>query len=135
MTTNDTKLALTELVEQSSSNIGGLPVASKNWLGQFEEMNALANKGNQDLKGIAMQIFPQGKQQVLIRLENLQDKFDTGSAETKYINMIEFSKDLWFSANPTLLQSNATISAPEPVITETTLTGVELLDDAAVFKE
>ena len=65
MTTNDTKLALSELAEQSSSNIngnGGLPVASKNWLGQFEEMNALANKGNQDLKGIAMQIFPQGKQ-------------------------------------------------------------------------
>jgi len=49
--------------------------------------------------------------------------------------MIEFSKDLWLSANPTLLQSNATLTAPEPVITETTLTGVEFLDDAAVSKE
>jgi len=34
-------------------------------------MNALVNKGNQDLKDVAIQIFPQGKQQVLIRLENL----------------------------------------------------------------
>jgi len=58
-----------------------------------------------------------------------------GNADTKYINMIEFSKDLWLSANPTLLQSNATLTAPEPVIIETTLTGVEFLDDAAVSKE
>jgi len=44
---------------------------SKNWLNQFEEMNALVNKGNQDLSDIAMQVFPYGRQQVLIRLENL----------------------------------------------------------------
>lgn len=72
---------------------------SKNWLNQFEEMNALVNKGNQDLSDIAMQVFPYGRQQVLIRLENLQDKFDLNTAEAKYIDLIEFSKDLWLSAN------------------------------------
>jgi hypothetical protein len=44
---------------------------NKNWLVQFEEMNALVNKGNQDLSDIAIQVFPNGKQQVLLRVENL----------------------------------------------------------------
>jgi len=45
--------------------------------------------------------------------------------------LIEFSKDLWLSAN----QDNATGSSPEPVITEMTLTGMELVEDAAISKE
>lgn len=120
---NDTKS------QQALANVGN--ARSKNWLAQFEEQNALINKGNQDLNDVAIQVFPQGKQQVLLRVENLQDKFDSANTDVKYINLIEFSKDLWLSAN----QGNATASVPEPVITETTLTGVELVEDAAVSKE
>lgn len=94
-------------------------------------MNALVNKGNQDLSDIAIQVFPNGKQQVLLRVENLQDKFDVNNAEVKYIDLIEFSKDIWLQAN----QGNGTVTAPEPVITETTLTGAELVEDAVVSKE
>lgn len=38
---------------------------------------------------------------------------------------------MWLSAN----QGNGTVTAPEPVITETTLTGAELVEDAVVSKE
>lgn len=94
-------------------------------------MNAIVNKGNQDLSDIAMQIFPHGRQQVLLRVENLQDKFDVNNAGVKYIDLVEFSKDLWLSAN----QGNANAKSPEPVITEMTLTGMELVEDAAISKE
>jgi hypothetical protein len=94
-------------------------------------MNALVNKGNQDLNDIAIQIFPHGRQQVLLRVENLQDKFDVNNAGVKYIDLVEFSRDLWLSAN----QGNANTKSPEPVITEMTLTGMELVEDAAISKE
>jgi len=45
--------------------------------------------------------------------------------------LIEFSKDLWLNAN----QDNAASASPEPVITEMTLTGMELVEDAAISKE
>jgi len=45
--------------------------------------------------------------------------------------LIEFSKDLWLSAN----KGTASNQSPEPVITEMTLTGIELVEDAAISKE
>jgi hypothetical protein len=45
--------------------------------------------------------------------------------------LIEFSKDLWLTAN----QGTASNQSPEPIITEMTLTGMELVEDAAISKE
>ena len=87
--------------------------------------------GSADLSTIAFQLFPQAKKQVLLRIENLQDRMDAG-AETKYINLLEYAKSLWQSANCPCEDS---LTPPVPVITETTLTGMELIEDAAVMKE
>lgn len=82
-------------------------------------------------------MFPQGRQEVLVRFENLLDNYDGTNSETKYINLIEFAKDLWLSANTA--QANSTeasqMTAPEPIITETTLTGAEPIEQAAQHKQ
>lgn len=88
-----------------------------------------------------MQVFPQGRQEVLVRFENLLDKYDATNSDTKFVNVVEFAKDLWLSAN-LASQANSTdsnssaaqLSAPEPIITETTLTGAEPIEQAAQLK-
>ena len=41
-------------------------------------------------------MFPLAKNKVLVRLENLLDKFDGTNSETKYFDMVTFAKDLWW---------------------------------------
>lgn len=114
--------------------------AARNWMGQFEVQNAAVNNGSHDLGGVAVQVFPQGRQQVLARFENLLDKYDGTNSDTKFINLIEFAKDMWLSANPApranSTEPNSTQpTAPEPIITETTLAGAEPIEQAANFKQ
>jgi hypothetical protein len=113
---------------------------AKNWMAQFEQQNAAANNGSRDLGGVAVQVFPQGHQQVLVRFENLLDKFDATNSDTKSINLVEFAKDLWLSANPASQGSStdpngSQPTAPEPMITEMTLTGAEPIEQAAQLKQ
>jgi len=130
-----------QIAEANDTVKAGLSQANKNWMAQFQQENALVNGGTKDLPGVAVQVFPQGKQEVLVRFENLLDKYDTTNSETKYINLVEFAKDLWLQANPAPLQSNPTdanttsLSSPEPTITETTLTGVQPIEDMAKRKQ
>ena len=77
---------------------------------------------------------------MLVRFENLLDKYDATNSDTKTVNLIEFAKDLWLSAN-SASQGSSTDSngsqptAPEPMITETTLAGAEPIEQAAQLKQ
>jgi hypothetical protein len=85
-------------------------------------------------------VFPQGRQEVLVRFENLLDKYDTANSDTKYVNLVEFAKDLWLSAN-LASQANSTdssssqLTSPEPIITETTLAGAVPIEQASQVKQ
>ena len=114
--------------------------AAYNWMAQFEQRNAAANNGSRDLGGVAVQVFPQGRQEVLVRFENLLDKYDATNSDTKLVNLVEFAKDLWLSANSASLANSTDSNAspptsPEPMITETTLTGAESIEKAAELKQ
>ena len=41
-------------------------------------------------------MFPMAKNKVLVRLENLLDKFDGTNSETKYFDIVSFSKELYY---------------------------------------
>lgn len=129
---NDTKAA------RPTASVGAR--AAKNWMAQFEQRNTAANSGSRDLGGVAVQVFPQGRQEVLVRFENLLDKYDATNSDTKFVNLVEFAKDLWLSAN-SASQANSTdsnapsLTSPEPIITETTLTGAEPIEQAIQLKK
>jgi len=56
-------------------------------------------KGNmftKNFKGFTYQLFPLAKNKVLVRLENLLDRFDITNSETKYFDMVTFAKELWY---------------------------------------
>jgi len=61
------------------------------------------------------QAFPVGKGKVLLRLENLHDIFD-GPAQTKFVDIVKFSKGLWENSNPGK-------AAPTPKVEEMSLSG------------
>lgn len=61
-------------------------------------------------------IFPQAQNQLLIRLVNYADKFDTQAGETPYPNIRSIAVALYQLANPGA-------AAPKVDITETSLTG------------
>ena len=57
------------------------------------------SKGNmftKNFRGFTYQLFPLAKNKVLIRLENLLDKFDITNSETKYFDLVTFAKELWY---------------------------------------
>jgi len=60
-----------------------------------------------------------GKGKILVRLENILDKFDN-KASTRYFDLVTFSKALWTEANDGK-------SAPTPKIEEMTISGVQTL--------
>ena len=43
-------------------------------------------------------MFPIARNKILIRLENILDKFDVTNSGTKFFNLVQFSEDLWRSA-------------------------------------
>lgn len=56
-------------------------------------------KGNlytKNFDGFTYQLFPLAKSKVLVRLENLLDKFDVTNSETKYFDIVTFAKELWY---------------------------------------
>lgn len=57
---------------------------------------AKGNMFTKNFRGFTYQMFPLAKNKVLVRLENLLDKFDVTNSETKYFDMVTFSKELWY---------------------------------------
>jgi hypothetical protein len=59
---------------------------------------AQGNMYTKNFDGFNYQAFPVGKGKVLLRLENILDKFDS-KASTRYFDLVTFSKALWTEAN------------------------------------
>ena len=51
-----------------------------------------------DFPNFAFQAFPLGKQKVLFRIENLDDKFDNPRMESQNINLEDYVKRFWIQA-------------------------------------
>ena len=66
--------------------------------------------------GIEYQAFPLSKGKILVRLENLQDKFDSTAAPST-VNLVTFAKQFWS-------QANGGSQSPIPKISETLHDGV-----------
>ena len=66
---------------------------------------------------VQYQAFPLQKGQILVRVENIQDRFDKAAA-SKTVNLASFAKNFWSLAN------NGS-DAPTPKIRETMLDGVK----------
>jgi len=57
---------------------------------------------------------------VLLRVENLDDRFDKVQAGIKYVNLTRFARQLYKHANPRSLKE------PKPLISETSITNNQL---------
>lgn len=73
-----------------------------------------------NFKGFTYQLFPLAKNKVLLRLENLLDKFDITNSETKYFDLVTFSKELWYHSQ---LSSKGIKNQPQAHIQEMSLSG------------
>jgi len=86
------------------------------------------SKGNmftKNFRGFTYQLFPLAKNKVLVRLENLLDKFDITNSETKYFDMVTFAKELWYHSQ---LSSKGLTSQPQAYIQEMSLSGAVPLE-------
>jgi hypothetical protein len=50
------------------------------------------------LNGISYQAYPLGKKRILVRFENILDRFDVSNSDTKYVDLIKFAQDFWKDA-------------------------------------
>jgi len=86
------------------------------------------SKGNiftKNFKGFTYQMFPLAKNKVLVRLENLLDKFDITNSDTKYFDMVTSSKELWYHSQ---LSSKGIRDQPQAHIIEMSLDGANSLE-------
>ena len=77
---------------------------------------AQGNMYTKNFDGFNYQAFPLGKGKILVRLENILDKFDA-KASTRYFDLVTFSKALWTEANDGK-------ASPTPKIEEMSISGV-----------
>lgn len=61
---------------------------------------ARGNLNTKNFKGVSYQAYPLGKKKILVRFENILDRFDVSNSETKYIDLINFAKDFWYDSQP-----------------------------------
>lgn len=83
---------------------------SVNAAAHFDSLGALASQFS-DFKGdLKLQQFPEERNQVLIRLENLSDLFDGTPTETPTFDLMAYAKSLYSSANGGASFESATIT-------------------------
>jgi len=46
-------------------------------------------------RGFTYQTYPLARGKVLVRLENLLDRFDATNSETKFVDLMDLSRQLW----------------------------------------
>ena len=76
-----------------------------------------ANKNTND--ELTYHVHPLDKNKILVRIENLADRFDANidnSTQVKYVDLMKFAKNFWQEANPGNTQ-NMTIKVVEQALT------------------
>ena len=48
-----------------------------------------------NFRGFTYQAFPISRNKIMIRLENLLDRFDITNSDTKFIDLTNFAKEFW----------------------------------------
>lgn len=56
-------------------------------------MNSLVQVSDVQTQSLIYRAFPLGRNKILLRFENIADRFDTKSQETKYIDVQAFAKN------------------------------------------
>lgn len=104
----------------NSTNKNASKSTQKSALSQLPPIDiAQGNMYTKNFEGFNYQAFPVGKGKILVRLENILDKFDN-KASTRYFDLVTFSKALWTEANDGK-------ASPTPKIEEMTISGVQTL--------
>ena len=62
------------------------------------------------VKNLKVHLFPEARNQILIRIENLSDLFDGTPEQTEYFQLEENAKELYSRANSGTQPSSVTIS-------------------------
>ena len=85
---------------------------------------AKGNSFTKNLNGFTYQAYPVGRNKILLRIENLLDRFDLTNSDTKFIDLINFSKEFWFQAQSAEGKGD---HFPVPSIQEMTVDGTQKL--------
>lgn len=90
-------------------------------------------KGNQSMSSLTYHTFPLGLNKILVRFENLADRFDHLQSDTKYINVKQFASQFYKEANP-LSKKNPPIARIQETTIDHSQTQAELDKKKAKFK-
>jgi hypothetical protein len=80
-------------------------VTQKPSLSQHAHRQNVSNRVYKHVQTLKTSIFPKGRQEIQIRVNNLEDRFDNGTNNTYIFDVSDFAKEYFMEANQHLLNT------------------------------